>query len=196
MMRTQLVTPQASASTAVPAVELRPARMDDERRVRAFVEGLSLTSQTLRFFTGLTRPDTWLVRTMITVDDRRDVLLAVGGDGVIGHAMSFRRADATEIAVVVADQWQGMGIGSRLVRALLRRAVARGAVFVGMDVMGENRRVLSMVDRWWPEAEMRVDSGTVEILARIDASNDGHGTIRETPAITTPFRTAGETVLA
>ncbi|MCW2880351.1 MAG: family N-acetyltransferase [Sphaerisporangium sp.] len=168
MTRTQVAIPKISAPAAVPAVQIRPARMDDEQRVRALVEGLSLSSQTLRFFTGLTRPDKRLVGALIARDDRRDVLLAVDGDErVLGHAMSFRRPDATEIAVMVADEWQGLGLGSRLVRALLRRAVARGAVSVGMDVMGENRKVLSIVKRWWPDAEVRVESGTVEILARI-----------------------------
>jgi GNAT superfamily N-acetyltransferase len=168
MTGTQVATHQVPARTDVRSVEIRPARMDDEQRVRAFVEGLSMKSRTLRFFTGLTRPDNRLVRALIAMDDHRDVLLAVDGeDRVVGHAMSFRRAGTTEIAVVVTDEWQGAGLGSRLVRALLRRAVARGAVLVGMDVMGENRRVLSIIKRWWPEAEMRVESGTVEIIARL-----------------------------
>jgi ribosomal protein S18 acetylase RimI-like enzyme len=170
MMGTQVAIPQVSTHTRVQAVEIRPARMDDEQKVRAFVEALSLRSQTLRFFAGVTRPGKRLVGAMIAVDDRRDVLLAVDVDGrIVGHAMSFQRADATEIAVVVADEWQGMGLGSRLVRLLLRRAVVRGAVCVGMDVMGENRKVLSIIKRWWPDAQVRIESGTVEVLARIAA---------------------------
>ncbi|MFG1880047.1 GNAT family N-acetyltransferase [Sphaerisporangium sp. NPDC049003] len=170
MTRTQVAISQVPTDLAVSGVEVRPARMDDEQRVRSFVEGLSLGSQTMRFFAGLTRPSRRLVSALIATDDRRDVLLAVDGDDrVVGHAMSFTRADAAEIAVVVADEWQGVGLGSRLVRTLLRRAVARGAVAVGMDVMGENRKVLSIIKRWWPDAEMRIESGTVEVLAPIGA---------------------------
>ncbi|MFC4588102.1 GNAT family N-acetyltransferase [Sphaerisporangium corydalis] len=177
MMRTQVEAPPVSVP-AVTAIELRPARMDDEQRVRAFVEALSLKSQTLRFFAGLTRPDARLVRSMIMIDERRDVLLAVDGDQrVVGHAMSFRRSDATEIAVVVADEWQGLGLGSRLVGTLLRRAVARGAVMVGMDVMGDNRKVLSIIKRWWPDAQVRIESGTVEILARIGRGEGPGGVV-------------------
>jgi ribosomal protein S18 acetylase RimI-like enzyme len=167
---TQVVIAQVATPVAGPAIEIRPARMDDEQRVRAFVESLSLRSQTLRFFSGMTRPDKRLVRAMVAVDDQRDVLLAVDGDDrVLGHAMSFQRGDATEIAVVVADEWQGVGLGSRLVRALLRRAIAGGAAHVVMDVMGENRKVLSIIKRWWPDAQVRVESGTVEVLVRITA---------------------------
>ncbi|MFC6085190.1 GNAT family N-acetyltransferase [Sphaerisporangium aureirubrum] len=170
MLRTQAPSPPVSpaAAPAVPAVEIRPARMDDEERVGAFVAGLSPRTLTLRFFTGYGRTDRKLVRALIAVDERRDVLLAVdGGERVLGHAMGYLRDGSTEIAVMVADEWQGRGIGSRLVRALLRRAVARGAHEVGMDVMGDNRRVLAMIKRRWPGARMRIEAAVVEVAAPI-----------------------------
>jgi GNAT superfamily N-acetyltransferase len=150
-------------------VGIRPARTGDEERVRRFLAGLSLHTQTLRFFTGLGRPAASLVRVLLAVDERRDVLLAVHGDEVVGHAMSFGDGgSAVEIAVVVTDDWQGLGLGSRLVRGLLRRAGSKGARTVGMDVMGENRRVLAMIGREWPDATMRSCSGTVEVTAELD----------------------------
>jgi hypothetical protein len=36
-----------------------------------------------------------------------------------------------------------------------------------MDVLGENRRALRMIRRIWPEAKMKVASGTVEVTATI-----------------------------
>jgi GNAT superfamily N-acetyltransferase len=149
------------------AIEIRPTRMDDEARVGAFLAGLSLHSQTLRFFTGVSRPTASFVRVLIARDERRDALVAVRDERVVGHAMSFRVDGAVEIAVVVADEWQDRGIGSRLIGRLLGRAVSGGAEHVGMDVMGENRKVLSMIRRRWPEATMRVESGSVAVKARI-----------------------------
>ncbi|WP_214411470.1 GNAT family N-acetyltransferase [Sphaerisporangium fuscum] len=168
MHGTQTVEPEALPSPSGPTVEVRPARPDDQAGVTAFVEGLSQRSRVLRFFTGLTRPDARLARTLVTVDDSRDILLALDDRGhVVGHVMGFLRGDVTEIAVVVADGWQGLGLGGRLVWTLLGRAAGRGAEFVQMDVMGENRKVLSIIGRWWPEAEVRVQSGTVEVRCRI-----------------------------
>jgi GNAT superfamily N-acetyltransferase len=142
--------------------------MDDEERLGAFMAGLSPSTLTLRFFIGCGRPDRKLVRALMAADDRRDVLLAVdGGERVLGHAMGYLRDGSVEIAVMVADEWQGRGIGSRLVRAVLRRAAARGAHEVGMDVMGDNRRVLAMIKRHWPGARMRIESAVVEITAPI-----------------------------
>ncbi|MFB9883915.1 GNAT family N-acetyltransferase [Planobispora siamensis] len=171
MIRTQLAPPRRDPVRVLPGdgVEIRPARMDDGERLRRFLGGLSLHTQTLRFFTGVGRPAESLVRTMLAVDERRDVLLAVYGDTVVGHAMSFRGGESdVEIAVVVTDDWQGRGLGSRLVRRLLRRAAAGGARSVGMDVLGGNRKVLAMIRREWPEAAMRAASGTVEVSAMIN----------------------------
>ncbi|GAA3132692.1 hypothetical protein GCM10010466_24120 [Planomonospora alba] len=169
--------PAPAVSPAVPGVaagvaagrevEIRPVLADDGERMRAFLCGLSLHTQTLRFFTGLGRPGEGLVRALLRVDERRDVLLAVHGETVVGHVMGFDRDGGVEISVVVADEWQGRGIGSRLVRRLLHRAEARGAEAVGMDVLAENRKVLSMIRAWWPDAAMAVSAGTVEVVAQL-----------------------------
>lgn len=150
--------------------QIRPARLDDEERIRRFLTGLSLHTQTLRFFTGITTPAAGLVRALIAVDERRDALVAtVAGGEIVGHAMSYKGGCAdVEIAVVVADQWQGFGLGPRLIETLLLRAAVRGARTVGMDVLGENRRVLRLVRRLWPDATMKVSSGSVEVTAMID----------------------------
>ncbi|WP_230878405.1 GNAT family N-acetyltransferase [Planomonospora sp. ID67723] len=182
-----MVRPRRDPVRVLPGdgVEIRPARMDDEERIRSFLEGLSVQTQTLRFFTGVGRPAASMVRALLAVDDRHDALLAVCGDTVVGHAMSFRgdgpgggaggvtggppgaEGVAVEIAVVVADDWQGRGLGSRLVRRLVRRAVAGGARTLGMDVLGGNRKVLNMIRREWPEAVMKASSGNVEVSTKI-----------------------------
>lgn len=161
-----------------PLVDVRAARPgDDEARVRLFVEGLSQDTLTNRFFVGLGRPSASLIRAMVARDDRRDALLALHGDAVIGHAMSHLADGSSgveaEIAVVVDDRWQGLGLGSRLVRTLLRRASVRGAVAVGMDVMTENRRVLSMVRRAWPSATINTEGTSVEIKADLAFAEQG-----------------------
>ncbi|MEW9550120.1 N-acetyltransferase family protein [Nonomuraea sp. NPDC050783] len=150
--------------------QIRPARPADEERVRHFLCGLTLHTRTLRFFTGYTTPAASLVRALLVVDEQRDALVATTADGeIVGHAMSYR-GDGTdvEIAVVVTDRWQGRGLGRRLIGVLLLRAAVRGARTVGMDVMGENRRVLRLVRRMWPDAEMRVCRGSVEVTAMIN----------------------------
>ncbi|MBX6385605.1 MAG: GNAT family N-acetyltransferase [Microbispora sp.] len=172
MFGTQVAVQQA------PVVDIRTARAgEDEERVRLFLEGLSQTTLMHRFFVGFGRPSASLIRAMVARDDRRDALLALHGDAVIGHAMSHLAGGAAgiaaEIAVVVDDRWQNRGVGSRLVRTLLRRAAVRGAVVVGMDVMAENRRVLAMVRRAWPSATIVTAGTSVEIKAPLAFAEQG-----------------------
>jgi predicted N-acetyltransferase YhbS len=148
--------------------QIRPARPDDYERIRCFLTRLSLHTQSLRFFTGLGTPATSLVCALIAVDERRDALVATLEGEIIGHAMSYRGGVTdVEIAVVVADEWQGKGLGPHLINTLLFRAAVRGAKTVGMDVLGENRRVLRMIRRLWPDAQMKVTSGSVAVTAMI-----------------------------
>ena len=70
----------------------------------------------------------------------------------------------TEIGVVVADAWQGQGVGSALVRALIGRARARGVTSLSMDVLPGNRDVLAMIAGHWAAARTRrgVDCVTIQ----------------------------------
>jgi hypothetical protein len=58
----------------------------------------------------------------------------------------------TEIGVVIADARQGRGVGSALTRTLARRAQARGATTILMDVLAENRDMLTMITNHFPAA--------------------------------------------
>ncbi|GAA0971311.1 hypothetical protein GCM10009555_021980 [Acrocarpospora macrocephala] len=152
-------------------VEVRPTRAGDEDGVRKFLLGLSLHTQSHRFFAGVTKPSASMMRALLARDERRDSLVAVVEDRVIGHAMAFRDGLDVEIAVVVTDEWQGVGVGSQLVRTLLGRV--SGAEWVAMDVMGDNRKVLAMVRRAWPDAIMTIESGSVQVRAELTFAEQG-----------------------
>ena len=58
-------------------------------------------------------------------------MIALDAGVIVGHAMAADRAGpgparTTDVGVVVADRWQGRGVGSVLVRELFRRAAGRG----------------------------------------------------------------------
>ena len=67
--------------------------------------------------------------------------------------------------MVVADAWQGRGVGAALMRALVGRAQARGVTGVSMDVLPSNRAVLAMITSHWAAARTgrSADSVTVQI---------------------------------
>jgi GNAT superfamily N-acetyltransferase len=95
---------------------------------------------------------------------KADAVVAVRDGVIIGHAMAVDRAApggpggartvVTDIGVVVADAWQGQGVGSALTRALITRARARGVASATMDVLPGNRQVIAMIAAHWPEARV------------------------------------------
>jgi GNAT superfamily N-acetyltransferase len=58
----------------------------------------------------------------------------------------------TDLGVVVADDHQGRGVGSALIRALTARTQARGATTLAMEVLAENRVMLALIGHYFPAA--------------------------------------------
>ena len=152
------------------AAIIRPTGPADMAALGDFFAGLSLQTRYLRFFAPV-RPTPALLRMLAGGAANVDAVVAVRGGVIIGHAMAAdqtategsRRPGAvrdpqeltvTDIGVVVADAWQGRGVGSALVRALVARAQARGVTSLTMEVLYANHQVLSMIQRRWPAAEI------------------------------------------
>lgn len=140
------------------AAETRPARQEDLAALGEFFTGLSPATRYLRFFAPVT-PTRAMLRRMSggTSTGTADAVVAVAAGAIIGHAMAADRAgprggQVTEIGVVVADAWQGRGVGAALIRALITRARARGVTALAMDVLPGNRRVLAMIGSHWAAA--------------------------------------------
>jgi len=69
--------------------------------------------------------------------------------------------------VVVADAYRGQGVGSALVRQLVARAEVRGATGVVMEVLAENRQVLTMISDHWPVASQERSGAYITFSARL-----------------------------
>jgi ribosomal protein S18 acetylase RimI-like enzyme len=155
---------------AGPAAVIRPAHAADEAALGDFFAALSPHSRYLRFF-GPVTPGPALLRRLCGGAEGVDAVVAVRGGLIIGHAMAADQAGppgpsgphgsrVTDIGLVVADAWQGRGVGAALMRALVTGAQARGLTSMTMDVLHGNQRVLAMILAHWP-------------ATRIDHSGDG-----------------------
>jgi len=125
-------------------VQVRPIEPTDADRLLKFHESLSPETTRLRFFA--VHPylnDTELAR-FTTVDHHdREALVALVEDALIGVARYDREpgTDEAEIAFVVADAWQGSGVGSLLLEHLAARARTEGVTRFVADTLSENRRM-------------------------------------------------------
>jgi GNAT superfamily N-acetyltransferase len=171
--RTQIAEPPATAPAVVAAgARIRPARAADHDAIRDFFAGLSPGTRYLRFFTGAPQSSPAMLRVLCGAGDDADVVVAAAGGVIVGHAMAVdaARPDGTrqtDIGVVVAEERQHQGIGTALVQALTARALARGTGIAVMDVLADNRRVLALIRRQWPDATYQRGGISVAVSASL-----------------------------
>ncbi len=120
-----------------------------------------------------------------------EVIVAIAGGVIVGHAMAVDRTAGsgermTDIGVVVADAWQGQGVGAALVRALLAGARARGAAWLTMDVLPGNQPVLAMIADHWAPARAERSADCLTFRVRVTHRERGWAAVdqgrRATPA--------------
>jgi GNAT superfamily N-acetyltransferase len=165
-------------------VTIRRPGPADLAALSGFFAALSTRSRVRRFFAPV-RPTLAVVRLACGLAGPAgespaagtDALVATLGGVIIGHAMAADRPARpagrpappegllTDIGVVVADAWQGQGVGSALVQALIGRAQARGVTSLSMDVLPGNQEVLAMIAAHWSAARTRRTADCVTIRA-------------------------------
>jgi RimJ/RimL family protein N-acetyltransferase len=140
----------------IASVQIRPIRSSDGEILREGFARLSPTSRWLRFLAPKRELTADEVRYFTDIDhDRHEALIAVHrGDGRgLGVARYIRDKDApekAEIAITVADEWQGSGLGTELLTQLTVRAVGRGICRFTALISEENtaaRRMLQHMSR-------------------------------------------------
>jgi RimJ/RimL family protein N-acetyltransferase len=149
-------------------VSLRPIRPDDEGALTALYARLSPDTSYQRFFTVMRRlPPSW-AHILANVDyDRTMAIVALGpGGDLIGVARYGydRRADETEIAIVIEDRWQGRGLGTLLLGELIGYAKRKGLRRLRAYVLADTLRMLKLVEHVATILERKLDSGVVSLL--------------------------------
>ncbi|HEV2217598.1 MAG TPA: GNAT family N-acetyltransferase [Candidatus Dormibacteraeota bacterium] len=136
----------------------------DERLIRCFFYRLSLDTIYRRFLSPVVPPADSLVRRLMNVDHcRREALVALDQRGIAGVARyaPFGK-DGYEVAIVVADDRQGQGPGTILMRRLGHIARARGITSFHATIQAENRRALRFLQRLSPASSFRFVDGVIE----------------------------------
>jgi RimJ/RimL family protein N-acetyltransferase len=150
--------PHVAATPAVVSrdgarLAVRPMRRSDGPALEAAVEALSARSRYQRFLAPkprLTRRD---VATLTDVDHHaREALVAVepgGGPWVaVARYATFAGDPLTaDVAVTVADAWQGQGVGSALLALLIERAAQEGLMRLRATTLAGNLAAIRLLRR-------------------------------------------------
>jgi acetyltransferase len=134
-----------------PRVTLRPIRPEDAQLEQAFVKRLSSESRYFRFMDTLRELTPLMLVRFTQIDyDREMAFVATVPEGGAETEVAVARyvanpdGESCEFALVVADDWQGRGLGRRLMEQLIAVARARGLRSMIGHVLAENRGMLAL----------------------------------------------------
>jgi acetate---CoA ligase (ADP-forming) len=130
-------------------VHVRPARPTDAPEIERLLKGLSDRSRWLRFFSGfpnLGKAVQWA--TEVDYERRYGLVATSGADGrVVGHAGFERQPDhpdRAEVAMEIADDMQGKGLGTILLGQLAEAANHLGVHVLDAEVLAENHKMVKV----------------------------------------------------
>jgi acetate---CoA ligase (ADP-forming) len=138
---------------------------DDADGLLAFFERLSDESLYLRFH-GHPSVDARLVDPVLDPDwVERGALIGMHGDRIVAVANYVRLRDvrAAEVAFAVADDFQGRGVGTRLLEQLAAAATAVGIEEFVAEVMADNTAMLRVFTDAGFETTRETILGTTEV---------------------------------
>ncbi|MCO5106123.1 MAG: GNAT family N-acetyltransferase [Burkholderiaceae bacterium] len=158
-------------------VTIRPVLPQDAEATQRFVAGLSLETRYRRFQMGVSALPPRLLRHLTEIDyaDHLALLAAVvddDGDEIqvadARYVADREPGDAealpgdADFALVVADDWQGLGLGSELVRRMARAARTRGLARLHGEVLATNAPMLGLLRRFG--ARVRTRAGDARLV--------------------------------
>ena len=154
------------------AIVLRPLHHGERSPVLEVFAGLSERSRRLRFLGSkprlLEREVDWLVDVGCC---GREAVVAIDQEtgATVGLARFVRDVDApeAEIAFEVVDEWQGRGIGKRLVAELRSLALEQGILRFRALIAHGNRPAFALVHGVGEELSRSYDGDGVELVVRI-----------------------------
>jgi GNAT superfamily N-acetyltransferase len=135
-------------------------RLSEQSRYRRFLSPhASLSDAELRYFTEIDHRDH---EALVAIDPRTGQ-----GVGVARYVRSTEDPVSAELAVAVVDDWQRLGVGTRLATALADRARDEGiTMFTGL-VLAENELMLNLAAELGEARVLHQGHGTIELTVEL-----------------------------
>jgi len=180
-------------------VVIRPVLPEDREELRRRFLELSPQSLYFRFLNMTAKPTDELLTYLTTVDQKDHVALGAAivspdlkterGIGIARFIRLEGSHDTAEAAVTVADDMQRKGVGTALLRELLRAAQARGIKTLRAEVLADNEAMRGILERAGARTVL-AESGDGTIAYDLSITPHNH----ESPTLFDVLRGAAETM--
>jgi acetyltransferase len=130
---------------------IRPIRPEDAESEAAFIRDLSPEAKRFRFMRALNSLTPEMLVRFTQIDYRREMALIAVEEGKTARQIGVARYsinpdnESCEFAIVVSDKNQHQGVGTRLMKALIRSARDHGVARMEGTVLRANRPMLELM---------------------------------------------------
>lgn len=153
-------------------VRIRPITAADLALEQEFVDGLSSATGYQRLMSAR-RPSLDELKRFTNIDHAREMALiattAVHGRerqiGVVRYVKDDARPDEAEFAIVLADDWQRRGLGTKLLAGLLAVAKSQGVRRAVATALSTNDGMLALAHRLGFRATFSPESASITNLS-------------------------------
>lgn len=135
-------------------ITIRPIRPEDADMEKDFVHRLSDCTKYFRFMQALHELTPEMIVRFTQIDyDREMAFVAISENEDVPREMAVGRyimnpdGHSVEFALVVSDDCQGMGIGTRIMRTLMQTAKQKGISLFEGEVLAMNKPMLSLITK-------------------------------------------------
>lgn len=144
----------------------------DEPALRAFLEAISPESRRLRFCGSISVERAAAILTDCSCPGDFALIAELpGARTIVAHAASYRIGpDLAEVAFLVADAWQGHGLGSLMLSRLAAEAREQGVSSLFAEVAPENGGMLTVFKGLGAPVQIRPDGELVEVRIALPSS--------------------------
>jgi RimJ/RimL family protein N-acetyltransferase len=148
-------------------VRVRPLRSGDGGELLKGFQRLSISSRRFRFLSPIRKLTDWQLKALIEVDQVNHVAIGVqdisrpGRPGIgIGRFVRLEKEPwAAEFAITVIDDYQRRGVGTLLLRLLIKAAQERGIETLQGFLLEDNTAMIGLLVKFG--ACLRRDAGNI-----------------------------------
>lgn len=148
-------------------VSFRAIKPSDEEEMRRLFYRFSDEAVYYRYFSPIKTMPHSRMQTYVNVDYRRALsVVGIANDGHIvaeGRYAQEHNSLYADLAFVVDEQYQGLGIATYLYRVLIRLAKQRGIKGFSADILAENKRMMKVIEKGGLPVKARLEAGVYQL---------------------------------